>query len=274
MNDCYVILGVQPSASAAEIKRAFRQRAKELHPDLQKTPDAIRESEEMMRALLLAYETLSDPASRAEFDSVYVKFRQYTDGTDRESSFDYRMWLMARSDDESRAKLIFFDLLHNLEEEAVLEYQNRKKESVRFNLSRYFDREDFMDCAFILAEELVFRSQIYDGFHLLLEVCALEAEKPYFRHFFPEVIQFVRDIIKGKIAGSMSDELALDCLESALELRLGKKDDAAILKQMALCYERMGDVRTAKICMEEALERDPKIYGLVELKKRLERHGA
>jgi tetratricopeptide (TPR) repeat protein len=222
-----------------------------------------------MRELIRAYETLSDAAQRAEFDSMYVQFSKRREGTDHALAFDYRMWLMSRSDKESRAKLIFFDLLHNLEDEAVGEYLTRLSEPGGFVLSRYFDREDFMDCGFILAEELSFRNNQYEAFQLLAEVIVLEKKKPYFKHFFPEVGIFVRDIIRNKLALTVPDELALDCYETALELGLGKKEDAFILRQMAFCYDRAGDQATARICLEEALRFDPKLLGIADLKKRL-----
>lgn len=273
MEDCYRILGVKPSASAAEIKRAFRAKAKAIHPDIPGDSKETIDRDERMRELILAYETLSDPERRAEFDSTYVKFRQYRDGQTGTSGFDYRLWLMERDDSESRAKLIFFDLLHGLEDEAVAEYRARRALEGGFVLSRYFDREDFMDCGFILAEELSFRGEHYEAFLLLAEVIRLETEKPYFRHFFPEVIIFIRDIIRTKLAGVITDELALDCLEAALELRLGKKDDAFILKLMAQCYDRLGDTHTARLCLAEALRLDPKLTGVRDLKKKLEAHA-
>lgn len=269
MLNCYTILGVAPSASAAEIKRAYRQKAKELHPDITSYGQSAEDNASRMRELIHAYETLSDPAQRAEFDSVYARYRTYSEGTSRESRFDYRMWLMTREDPESRAKLIFFDLLHDLEDEAVREYQQRRVSPGSFVLSRWFDREDFMDCGFILAEELFFRADYYESFQLLVEVIQYEREKPYFRHFFPEVIVFFRDLVRNKLAGIISDEMALDAFETALELDLGKKDDAVILKLMAGCYERLGDIHTARICLAEALKRDPKLSGVRELSRRL-----
>ncbi len=269
MKDCYQILGVGPSASAAEIKRAYRRKAKELHPDVRQRSGAGDEAASGMRELIDAYETLSNPERRAEFDALYAKFRKFAEGTDAESKFDYRMWLMAREDAESRAKLIFFDLLHGLEEEAVQEYRIRMEDGGGFDLARYFDREDYMDCAFILAEELSFRDDWYGAFGLLSRVIGLEREKPYFRHFFPEVIAFARDIARNRLVGNVSDELALDALETALELQLGKKDDAAILRLMAICYERIGDAYTARSCLSEALRLDPKLTGVKDLKKKL-----
>ncbi len=267
MEDCYRVLGVKSSASAAEIKRAFRARAKELHPD---TAGEGVDNAERMRALILAYETLSNPGRRAEFDATWASFRKYREGSSSDSSFDYRMWLMQRSDPESRSKLIFFDLLHDLEEEAVREYLLQLEKDPSFPLSRFFDREDFMDCAFILAEELDLRSYPLEAFHLLIEVYRMESRKPYFKHFFPEVVLMVRTLVRTKLAGFVPDELALDALETALELKFGKKDDAFILKLMAQCYERMGDSHTAALCVREALRQDPKITGMRELKKRLE----
>lgn len=270
MEDCYRILGVRPSASAAEIKRAFRLKAKSLHPDIPTNAVSGDDNDSLMRDLIRAYETLSEPSRRAEFDATWVQFKRYAEGTDAGAGFDYRRWLMSRNDKESRAKLVFFDLLHGLDGEACKEYLAQRAAPGGFNLSSYFDREDFMDCGFILAEELTARDEHYESFLLLAQVIRLERARPYFRHFFPEVVILTRDILRGKLPGSVTDELLLDSLEQALELGFGKKDDAVALKLMAQAYERLGDFHTARLCLEEALRLDPKLAGIRELKRRLD----
>jgi len=62
--DYYTVLGVDSHASASTIKAAFKKLALKYHPDVYKGPDA----EERMRDLLIAYQTLSDPASRRNYD--------------------------------------------------------------------------------------------------------------------------------------------------------------------------------------------------------------
>ena len=64
--DYYEVLGVKRGASAAQIKRAFRQLARELHPDVSSTPD----SELRFREVAEAYEVLSDPERRATYDRL------------------------------------------------------------------------------------------------------------------------------------------------------------------------------------------------------------
>jgi len=63
--DYYTVLGVKPDAPASTIKAAFKKLALQYHPDIYKGEDA----QERMRILLLAYQTLIDPASRKTYDA-------------------------------------------------------------------------------------------------------------------------------------------------------------------------------------------------------------
>lgn len=62
--DYYEVLGVDRNASEAEIKKAFRHKARVLHPDVNKAPDA----EERFKELNEAYDVLSDKNKRAQYD--------------------------------------------------------------------------------------------------------------------------------------------------------------------------------------------------------------
>lgn len=63
--DFYEILGVSKNASAAEIKKAYRQKAIQYHPD--KNPGDA-EAEAMFKKAAEAYEVLSDPDKRSRYD--------------------------------------------------------------------------------------------------------------------------------------------------------------------------------------------------------------
>ncbi|MBR5259522.1 MAG: molecular chaperone DnaJ [Eggerthellaceae bacterium] len=62
--DLYEVIGVSRDASDAEIKKAFRKKARELHPDVNKAPEA----EDQFKELNEAYDVLSDPQKRAQYD--------------------------------------------------------------------------------------------------------------------------------------------------------------------------------------------------------------
>lgn len=66
MNELYQRLGVTLSATAEEIKRAYRKLAKQLHPDLHPN-DPYAEAK--FKEVNEAYETLSDPDKRAAYDT-------------------------------------------------------------------------------------------------------------------------------------------------------------------------------------------------------------
>lgn len=64
-NDYYTTLGVDPQASASAIKTAFKKLAFQYHPDVYRGTDA----QERMRVILQAYQVLSDPEARKEYDA-------------------------------------------------------------------------------------------------------------------------------------------------------------------------------------------------------------
>lgn len=64
MNDYYADLGVSREATAEEIKRAYRRKARQLHPDVNPGPEA----EEQFKRVSQAYDVLSDETKRRNYD--------------------------------------------------------------------------------------------------------------------------------------------------------------------------------------------------------------
>src|SRR5699024_6094359 len=64
--DYYKTLGVEPDASADEIRRAYRKLARQYHPDRNKEAG----SEDRFKEIGEAYEALKDPEKRKRYDQV------------------------------------------------------------------------------------------------------------------------------------------------------------------------------------------------------------
>ena len=82
MDDCYELLGVEKTATHREIRRAYRNIAREVHPD--KVPASERaQATELFAKIATAYEVVGDEDVRADYDyclshpesALYCKYR-------------------------------------------------------------------------------------------------------------------------------------------------------------------------------------------------------
>ena len=71
--DYYAILGVPKTATQAEIKKAYRKLARELHPDTNKDPD----SEKRFKEANEAQAVLTDPEKRKQYDELGANWQAY-----------------------------------------------------------------------------------------------------------------------------------------------------------------------------------------------------
>lgn len=84
--DYYKDLGIGKTASAAEIKKAYRSLAKKYHPD--KT-NGDKSAEEKFKAISEANEVLSDPDKRKKYDQFGSDWKHYEDAGAHPGGFDW-----------------------------------------------------------------------------------------------------------------------------------------------------------------------------------------
>jgi tetratricopeptide (TPR) repeat protein len=256
MQDYYGLLGINNTASQGDIKKAFREKAKRLHPDIAGAGGA-----EAMRKLLNAYEVLSSEKRRGEYDRVYSRFV-------KGGTFNYRHYLEEDPDDpERQAKLVFFDLLH-LEEDSALSIW-RRHGGLDFAMAKYLDREDWLDCSFILAEELARREAYYEAFVLLTDIIREERRKPYFRHYAVEIENTLKEMVRLHLKAAVDGETFLECMEILLELGFSPRDEARWMRSMSETLIRLGEIKDAEAVFREALRRDPALPNVTQLRRKL-----
>lgn len=87
--DYYAVLGVPRTASAEEIKKAFRKLARQYHPDLAKDK---KTAEAKFKELNEANEVLSDPEKRRKYDELGPDWQNAQGGFGQPRAGQYRTW--------------------------------------------------------------------------------------------------------------------------------------------------------------------------------------
>ena len=103
----YAILGIAAGASLADIKRAYRRLARRHHPGVN---PGDRESEALYERISEAYETLTDPERRRQYDSAGLRSTQMTSASLEFTGFDFTA--AVQGPQAATFSELFADVLH------------------------------------------------------------------------------------------------------------------------------------------------------------------
>jgi molecular chaperone DnaJ len=108
--DYYQLLGLEPGASSADIKRAYRRLARRYHPGIN---PGDRTAEALFRRIAEAYETLVDPERRLQYDTAGGSTMRASEPSTFEfSGFDFSV--AAQGAQAATFSELFADVLHPL----------------------------------------------------------------------------------------------------------------------------------------------------------------
>jgi curved DNA-binding protein len=92
-HDYYKTLGVARDANEQEIKKAYRQLARQYHPDVN---PGNKSAESRFKEINEAYQVLSDPEKRARYDQLGSAYHRWQSGGNS-SGFDWTQWAQSAS---------------------------------------------------------------------------------------------------------------------------------------------------------------------------------
>jgi curved DNA-binding protein len=105
--DYYKALGVERSASADDVRKAYRKLAMQYHPD--RNP-GDKQAEEKFKEINEAYQVLSDPQKRARFDQVGSAYSNWQQRGGSPNDFDWSQWYSGQPGASGGTRVDYGDL--------------------------------------------------------------------------------------------------------------------------------------------------------------------
>ncbi len=266
MINYYDILEVHHEVSTEDLKRSFRALIKKYHPDIHGPNKLWAESK--TKIIIQAYKTLSDTATREQYDRLYkhhLRVRQTTESyTKTETTAETKTT-------KTEAKFILFDLLNGNIDKAIENYERLLRDYIDIDFLSHLNHRDYIDCKFLLAEayEKLGKYEVAIEFYEFI----FEREKSTIRnHLLAEIKERIKNIYCRKLAKYVSPEKALCYYEKVLKLNLQKNENAFIYKKMAECYLKLKEYENSHKHLNIALSLKPNIQGINKLKAQLKQH--
>lgn len=234
-NKYYQILGVKAGATVGEIKKAFREKAKQFHPDKKGNSSSAEFIKLKAAYEFLIQNIIESKDCKQEDDPM----REVWKSEEKLDSFDYEEWLKERADEESQIKLMLYYYRQNKIEAS---FETLRELNLAYKRIYFKDetlRNEFMDFGYLLTETLMKKEEYYDAYILIDYIIRLEFGCHYFKYFIVELLAIARKLLRHCIDKKISDELAIDCWERGLELGFPQKDNLYFKGKITAAYQRI-----------------------------------
>ncbi|GEM_PF-2737478 len=243
--DPYSILGISKGEDKPGIRRAFRKKIKEIHPDIGGNKSA--ETEEITR-VIQAYEFLMEQVVIFPEDSASLR---------PPPSFNYREFLLARSDLKSKAKLVYYDLLKNNDVEALKLYEEIQLVHRDF-LRIYLENDDFLDTVFLLAVAYYQQKNWWKSLDHLVLLGEKELNQAYFKFFYIEIETRICKLLTEEVRGTWDDSEILFQIDRVLPLIIDKTESAHLWRTKAQIMWDAGQNKEAILFLKTSLNLRPR----------------
>ena len=253
----YEVLDVERTASQADIKRAFRTLAKKYHPDT--NPGGPRAAAKRFQEVMTAYRILGNERERARYDVLLQSSPSFREASEAAGSACVA----------TQAQSILDDLLRADGRQALATYDELSSRD-GFSLRSFMATKDYMDCVFLVAEQMERVGRNREATCLYEELYAEEKNPPRVRYFFDTVKSRLKKLYSRKLpreARTAEEEIA--SYERILEFDVDRSEKAFILKKIAEVYLRIGEDDKARGIFNEALELKPGLKGTATIRERL-----
>jgi len=257
--DLYQVLQVRQTASAAEIKRAFRQQVKRYHPDRHRAHKAW--AERKFKAVVHAYRTLGNAKERAIYDARW------------RAQHDARSQGLGAAENagspRSQAVQLLRDLVDGKSKEALATFERLSRENGDFDLAILLPERDYLDCMFLLAEQYERARKYKRSLEFYWEVFMEERQHPRLRYFMDELKERIRILCCRFLAPAADAGEALQYYHRVLLLQPNKTERAFVQKKMAECYHQQGKIDEARAALARAFELQPNLKGAHRISQKL-----
>ncbi len=253
--DYYGLLEIEADVEREDVRRAFRLRLLEVHPDKSTEPIDPGLFAQVMRA----WEILGDEDLRESYDRIW---RLHQRG---EGAWESRIPHITESDrPQDQARAILFLLLEERGGEALERLRGLGEAAPAF-LFRHLDSDEFIDSAFLLAELFDARRSWFEALEWLDHLLRVERGRRRHRPCFPEALDRTRRLLIRRTAGELEPRVALDYLRRAESLGLDRPQSVEVAKRRAWCYLEMGMRVEAARFLKEVLQLQPGVKGIGKL---------
>jgi len=205
----FAVLGLKPGVSSKSIRRRYRLLAGKWHPD--RNPDKPREAERRFKEIAEAYRLLSSKVQR----QVWT---HRSKASTKRKWYKKNYWDRLREDTEnpaSQIKLVLHDLIESRTKEGMERFL-KISQWESFELERCIEGREYMDCAFLLAEEFERREEFEKAYDYYRRVYWKQHRHPMMPYYKIETGERLIHILRDRWPRQLDAKKRVSCLAKCL----------------------------------------------------------